>query len=341
MTSWRYFAALALVCVTACRHEDTRGSATSTGSGNEPPAAPAALAPAAKPAPAKPSSGSAAGSAADDGWGASAPTRDPLKRVMMWSAVKNGKTLYFLGTMHLGVDAEARLPDVTWKDFDAAPAFAMETDLTSPAAQKMQTDARRTSGTLHDELGAAYWKKLEDALTPAVAHQFDGMKPFVPAVMLSMQGLPQTPPMDSILRARAEREHKQLVFLEDAAADAVFLERWMDRKALVELLDTLGSSRQRQQDMLAAYIAGDDAKLLSLNGDERKDGLAHGYTDQEMDALENDLLYSRNASWIPGLEKMANDGGGFVAVGALHLIGPRSVLDLLGKDGFVVTRIEP
>jgi uncharacterized protein YbaP (TraB family) len=167
------------------------------------------------------------------------------------------------------------------------------------------------------------------------------MKPFVPAVALSMMGLPQTPPMDGILRARAEREHKRLVFLEDAAADAAFLERWMDRKALIELLDTLDSSRKRQQDMLAAYVAGDDKKLLALNEDERKDSLAHGYTDAEMDALENDLLYSRNAAWMPGLEKMANDGGGFVAVGALHLIGSRSVLDLLGKDGFVINRIEP
>jgi uncharacterized protein YbaP (TraB family) len=290
--------------------------------------------PAAKPAPAP-------GSAVDDGWSSAPPQRDPLKRVMMWTAVKNGKTLYLLGTMHLGIDAETRLPDVTWKDFDAAPAFAMETDLTSPAAVKMGEDARRTTGTLHEELGAAYWKKLEDAITPAVAHQFDGMKPFVPAVALSMMGLPQTPPMDGILRARAEREHKRLVFLEDAAADAAFLERWMDRKALIELLDTLDSSRKRQQDMLAAYVAGDDKKLLALNEDERKDSLAHGYTDAEMDALENDLLYSRNAAWMPGLEKMANDGGGFVAVGALHLIGSRSVLDLLGKDGFVINRIEP
>jgi uncharacterized protein YbaP (TraB family) len=34
-------------------------------------------------------------------------------------------------------------------------------------------------------------------------------------------------------------------------------------------------------------------------------------------------------------------GGGFVAVGALHLVGPRSVLDVLAHRGYRVTRLAP
>jgi uncharacterized protein YbaP (TraB family) len=34
-------------------------------------------------------------------------------------------------------------------------------------------------------------------------------------------------------------------------------------------------------------------------------------------------------------------GGGFVAVGVLHLVGPRSVADLLGRKGYKVTRVAP
>jgi hypothetical protein len=139
----------------------------------------------------------------------------------------------------------------------------------------------------------------------------------------------------------AERLHKQLVFLEDASKDEAILERWMDHKALVELLDDLTASVKRQVDMLAAYTAGDDVQLLALSDSERAAAIAHGYTAAEYDAEVKDLLYDRNASWIEPLEKMHAAGGGFVAVGALHLIGPGSVLERLRKDGFVVTRIEP
>jgi len=59
--------------------------------------------------------------------------------------------------------------------------------------------------------------------------------------------------------------------------------------------------------------------------------------DREMD----DLLYGRNASWIAPIEQLHAAGGGFVAVGALHLLGPRSVLDLLAHRGYRVTRVAP
>nr|HEX4314658.1 TraB/GumN family protein [Kofleriaceae bacterium] len=332
---------MAIAVVAGCTHDDTAAKVT-------PPVVSAPATPETAPL-AKGSAGSGVGSAAGsaapvasgDPWAAKPVQKDPLKRVMMWSATKAGHTTYFLGTMHLGVDAEARMPDIVWKDFAAAPAFAMETDLTSPAAMKMATDIQRTSGTLHDDLGPAYWKKLQDALTPAVAKQVDHMKPFAPVTFLSMKGLPQTAPMDSVLRGRAETEHKQLVFLEDAAIDEAILEKWMDVKALKEMLDDLADTEKRQGEMLTAYLAGDDARLLALSDDERASAIKNGYTAAEYDAELDDLLYHRNASWIPALEKLHAAGGGFVAVGCLHLIGPKSVLELLKKDGFTVTRIEP
>ena len=44
---------------------------------------------------------------------------------------------------------------------------------------------------------------------------------------------------------------------------------------------------------------------------------------------------------IDAIDKLHHAGGGFVAVGAMHLIGPRSVLDLLAHKGYKVTRVVP
>src|SRR5688572_15956841 len=62
--------------------------------------------------------GSAA--AAPDPWQQKTAPKDPLKAVFLWSAEKDGKTSYLLGTMHLGVEAETRLPQVVWDKLDRA-----------------------------------------------------------------------------------------------------------------------------------------------------------------------------------------------------------------------------
>ncbi len=63
--------------------------------------------------------------------------QDPLPRPFLWSAEKDGRTTYLFGTMHVGIDAEARLPRLIWDKLDAAGAFAVETDVTDPAITRM------------------------------------------------------------------------------------------------------------------------------------------------------------------------------------------------------------
>jgi len=93
--------------------------------------------------------------------------------------------------------------------------------------------------------------------------------------------------------------------------------------------------------MLAAYVAGDETRIQALTDSERADFTKTGRTDAEYDQQMDDLLFARNASWLPELEALHASGGAFVAVGAMHLIGKRSVLDLLRQRGYKVTRLTP
>jgi hypothetical protein len=263
---------------------------------------------------------------------------NPLVHPLFWSVEKAGKTTYFLGTMHTGIDAESQLPAIVWRKLDAAKTFAMEIDLDDPEAAAL---FKSTASSLHEALGDAYWKKLEDAMGPSVAKAVDHLPPMVSAAALSMRGLPQTLPMDRALWERAAGEHKQLVFLEPASRQLAILGKWMDIRALKILLDELPRSELRARAMLGAYIAGDEQEIIAISDSEKDAALHHGYTAAEYDQELNEMLYDRNASWIAAIEKLHADGGGFVAVGALHLIGPRSVLDLLARKGYQVTRVAP
>lgn len=277
-------------------------------------------------------------SAAADPWVKPEAKKDPLPHPLFWSIEKDGTTSYAVGTIHVGVDAEARMPKIVWDKLDAAKAFAMETDLSDPALTKI-LECDRCS--LKRDLGDVYWKKLEDTITAPVASRVEPMKPMVAATMMSMRGLPMTTQMDTLFLARAQRGHKAVVFLEPAQTEAAILEKWMDVKALKAMLDDVPGNEQHTRDMLDAYIAGDEKRMIALSDDEKTEALAHGYSQTEYDQSVQDMLYGRNASWIPAIEKMHAAGGGFIAVGAMHLVGPKSVLELLAKRGYTVTRVTP
>lgn len=271
---------------------------------------------------------------ANDPWSKAEVKKDPLPHPFFWSIEKDGNTDYILGTMHTGVDPESRIPDYVWKRLDESKTFAMETDLAG--AGKLDV-LRKDGSSLEDELGPNYWKKLEDAMGVQEAARLRGFKPMIPATVLSMRGLEQTPPMDGVMHGRALNQKKEIVFLEDITAQGAVLEKWMNAKALEDMLDDLPAGEKRSKAMLAAYIAGDENQILKLNDEEKADFLKHGRTEKEYDEQMEDLLYKRNASWIPTLERI--HGGAFIAVGALHLIGPKSVLELLQQKGYKVTRV--
>ena len=277
----------------------------------------------------------ASGTAVDP-WRGAARAKDPLPRPFLWTAEKDGATTHLLGTMHVGVDPETRLPQIVWDKLDAAAGFALETDVTDPAITRF---GGRKSGTLRDELGPESWKKLEIALTPQIAQALVNRSAAIPATMLALRGLPSTPLMDGILLARAKNRNKPIAYLEPASRQAALLEKHMNGKALKLMLDDLDKTEQQGKQLLAAYVAGDEARFVTITSEQREDALAHGYTEAEYDESLEDLLYRRNASWIAPIEKLHAAGGAFIAVGAMHLIGKRSVLELLGARGYRITRV--
>ncbi|MBP2277144.1 MULTISPECIES: TraB/GumN family protein [Sphingomonas] len=82
--------------------------------------------------------------------------------------------------------------------------------------------------------------------------------------------------------------------------------------------------------LFKAWSAGDDAALATTVAPLRRDP-----------AIGKALLADRNARWASVIvRRMARPGRVFVAVGAGHLVGPGSVVDLLRKRGLKVERVE-
>jgi uncharacterized protein YbaP (TraB family) len=211
----------------------------------------------------------------------------------------------------------------------------METDLGDQ--MKLLADMQLPAGeTLEQDLGPVYWKKLQDAIGAQMASALDTMRPTMAVQFLQLKDMPQTAPMDPTLMDRAKQHGAQIAYLEDVSVQEKALIKWMDATALKEALDELDKAKQIEDTMVDAYIKGDADTVLKITMDRDDWKRSQKEFDEQMD----DLLYNRNAAWIPVLDKLFADGGAFVAVGAAHLLGDKSVVDLLQKKGYTVTRVE-
>ena len=56
-------------------------------------------------------------------------------------------------------------------------------------------------------------------------------------------------------------------------------------------------------------------------------------------SFQEDLLDRRNLRMADRMEERLQEGGAFVAVGALHLPGEKGILSLLNSKGYRLTRL--
>ena len=266
------------------------------------------------------------------------PVTAKLQKPFFFHATKAGMAdVWLFGTIHLGVAPDA-IPDAALAQLDKAERFAMEADINDPSllSSLFRTDKR----TLEDELGADTWHKFACAVGPKVANGLQNMKASTAATLLDVQGMPITQPIDLALLQRAKKGGKGIVFLEAGKKQLDLLDKWMDARAIKASLDDLDDTKQKNQELVAAYVAGDDAKAIEMSKDD-SDFVKSGRTHEEFQQMMKELLLDRNASWIPEIEDLGKKGPAFVAVGAMHLLGPGSVVDLLQQKGWKVERVTP
>ena len=294
---------------------------------------------AAEPAPAPTAAPAAPAATAPDPWAAPAPapgSMPVIAKPFFYEATKDGHTLYLLGTMHLGIDAERQLPTWVLAKLDGARAFAMETDVSDPSVVKLliRSDGKKLS----DELSPEDWTKLKSVIGDNVAESMNTMKPFATLTTVAMKDLPMTSPMDAVLFQRAKAAGKPIVFLEEVSSQLAAIDPFATAADVHALLANLDHSRTQSLQMVKDYVAGDAAAINAMFEDQRL-WLAAGRDPARFGDFVDATLRVRNQAWIAPLEQLAADGGGFVAVGAAHLIGPSNVPDLLAARGFSVRRM--
>jgi uncharacterized protein YbaP (TraB family) len=206
-------------------------------------------------------------------------------------------------------------------------------------AADMQQAALLPEGqTLRGVLGGDYASISERVRKSGLdLEDLDGFAPWFVAISLlelelAKRGFSAEYGIEQTLAARAVADHKPIDGLETAAQQFQMLASMplaQQKRFLVMTLDESAQLDRELGEMLRAWQSGDTEALARL--------LSTEYA--EFPDLYKRLTVDRNRAWVDRLAGLLGDRDDYlVVVGALHLVGPGSVVDLLRKRGYTVTQ---
>lgn len=265
---------------------------------------------------------------------------------VLWTVEGRHNTVYLLGSVHLLRAADAALPQAAEAAYADAEQIVMEVDLDDPSVADpvamlgaMQHSALLPAGqSLRSVLGpdyAAISKQAGEAGLDLAA--LDGFAPWFVATMLlqlelAERGFRPEFGIEQRIASRAARDGKPIEGLETPGEQFAMLGGLPlpgQKRFLQMTLEETENLDEELDDLLAAWRTGDTEALARLLGE--------AYAD--FPELYRPLTEDRNRAWVEELEGLLDARDDFlVVVGALHLVGPNSVVDLLRRRGHTVTQ---
>lgn len=267
-------------------------------------------------------------------------------RGVLWTVQGHHNTLYLLGSVHVLRPGDATLPRAALDAYADAEQLVMEIDLDDAAlgdplamAQQMQVSAAMPSGqSLQAVLGSDYAEVARRASEAGLdLAMFDRFQPWFVATMLlqldlAKRGFDPALGIEQQLAGRAAADHKPIAGLETPEQQFAVLSGLSladQKRFLLMTLDESAQGDAELEQLLAAWRKGDTTALAVLLSDEF----------ERFPQLYRPLTEDRNRAWVGQLDDLLDDRDDYlVVVGALHLVGRNSVVDLLRQRGYAVTQ---
>ena len=277
---------------------------------------------------------------------AGAAPAEPAGRSILWSVRGEHNTVYLFGSIHVLRPGDVGLPPAAAAAYEDAEQVIMEIDMDDPSVSDpvaittlMQQSALLPPGqSLRSVLGSDYAAIAERSgaagLDLAVMDRFAPW--FVALLLLQIEiterGFDAAHGIEQQVTELAAADGKPISGLETPAQQFAILGGLSLPDQERFLLMTLEESEQADaqlDELLDAWLRGDTAALARALSNEFED----------FPQLYRPLTEDRNRAWAAELEDLLDDRDDYlVVVGALHLVGRNSVVDLLRQRGHSVTQ---
>ncbi len=262
----------------------------------------------------------------------------------LWKVADEDTTIYLFGTVHV-------LPQgIDWYGPRIEQALTSSDELITEIPSGPETDAKMqqlvmTNGmlppdeNLRDKLSAEDRATYEGGLAKIglPANAFDRFEPWMADLTLTVlplvqQGYSPDAGVEKQLEGKAgagiqrgalETVEYQIGIFDSMAAEAQI-------EFLIAAAEMVEETKPMLDAMVAEWLEGDADALAAIMNEEMSDPV-----------VAEALLYKRNANWAEWIDaRMEQPGTVFIAVGAGHLAGERSVQDLLAQRGLTSERVQ-
>jgi uncharacterized protein YbaP (TraB family) len=272
-----------------------------------------------------------------------APAAERFGQGLLWRVEgKGAMPSHVFGTIHLADPRVTRLPPAVADALERSRSVVLElklepASLQALAARMLFSDGRDLPGVIGEELFKRSVAAAGGLGLPEPALRM--LKPWALGVLLSVP--PQNPAdvLDVMLARIAAERGKPLHELESMEEQVAVFDDMPDADQAMMLrqaLDNHDNLPRLLGSVIEAYLARDLAAIWRIREKSGgKDGAARRFNE----AFMRRLLHDRNARMAERAEPRLQEGGAFIAVGALHLYGDGGVLAEIERRGWRVTRI--
>ena len=276
---------------------------------------------------------------------AAAAQAPPAPRHFLWEVVSLTGRAYLFGTVHAGKKDWFPLPRAVEDAFADAKVLVVEADVTNVAAMEASTAAMTYTppDSLKAHVRAEDYERFRRQLARhgIAENQIAQLKPFMAVSLLvfaewARLGYLPTLGVDSYLIRKARAELKTVVEIEGVEVQVKLMDSLTEaehRQIFDGTLKALESGLTSEQitGMVNAWQSGDAALMLEI---------AQRYNDNVPGAkeFEEKFVWARHESMVQKIEAYMNESKDrhFIAVGSLHLAGPRGLVEMLRKRGYIV-----
>ena len=272
------------------------------------------------------------------------PAQQPSKSCL-WSVRSASNTIYLLGSLHLLKSDDYPLSAAIEKAYSSSQKVVFETDLSAMSdagiqAQMLTMGLYPEGQSLSQNLSGGTLDRLQTKMTEMgmPIQQFERFKPWLIALTLAtfeLQRLGYSPQMgiDMHFYNRAKADQKERDFLEPIEYQMNLLGNMDDADQdsfLTQTLEEMDVIKDMAADMTTYWKAGDAKNLYELMNKSF----------EKHPIIRDRLLIKRNMEWVSHIEVFTKETRNvLVIVGAGHLVGPDSVVDLLKKKGYTVKQM--
>lgn len=270
---------------------------------------------------------------------------DAQEKSFLWKVQSDKNTIYILGSIHFMKKENYPLKTAVEQAFESVNKLVFEIDLQSAEPEKMQgimlqQGINRGGKNLQDVVSKGTYSLVAQRVKEMGLdiRALASFKPWVVALTLTsfkLQQLGFDPKygVDRYFFDRAQAANKQIIGLETFEYQFSLLDQLSPRIQELMLLQTL-----KELDVLDKGLNLLVRSWLS-GGSQELEGLMLG-SFKEYPELYQRIILDRNQRWLSQIEKFLSQGEVYmVVVGAGHLVGKGSVIELLRERGYRIEQL--